>query len=321
MKNISLRDLLEAGCHFGHSLQRWHPKAASFIYEGRDGVHIIDLAKTKAGLENAGEFVKNLASEGKKLLLVATKRQAKGVVTESAKRGEMFYLTNRWIGGFITNWEEVKKNIDKIKKLRKEKDDGSWDKFPKHEVVKILKDLRKLETVYGGVVELNTPPDAVFIVDIKKEISCLRESLRRSIPTVAIVDTNTDPTPVDYPIPANDDAVGSIQYIVNYIVDAYLEGRNLREKQEGTVKEEAPKLQRLKEEKKVEEKDTKTQRSEEKKVEPKEKVIKVEKVKKVVKVEEEIKKKASMTQRAKASKKEAGEKPKKKGRPRKKITQ
>src|SRR3990167_2276169 len=192
MKDIYLKELLEAGCHFGHRVERWHPKAASFIYQPREGIHIIDLVKTRDGLKKASEYIKDLALNNKSLLFVGTKRQAKGVVSEAAKRGGIFYLTNRWIGGFFTNWEEVKKNIEKIKKLRQESLDGTWKKFPKHEQVKLGKHLKKLEVVYAGVVNLTNVPDAVFIVDIKKEESCFKEAIRRNVKTVAIVDTNTD---------------------------------------------------------------------------------------------------------------------------------
>lgn len=229
MKDISLVELLEAGCHFGHRVEKWHPKASSFIYQSREGIHIIDLAKTKAGLLAAGEFVKKLASEGKTLLFIATKRQAKGVTTEAAKKSGANYMTNRWIGGFITNWEEVKKNIDKLNSMQKDRIAGNWQKFPKHEIVKLEKTVRKLESVYAGVSDLAAVVDCVCIVDIKKESSSVREALRRNIPTIAIVDTNSDPAPIDYAIPANDDAVGSIQYIVNYLADAYLEGRTQKQ--------------------------------------------------------------------------------------------
>jgi small subunit ribosomal protein S2 len=235
MKEILLKDLLEAGCHFGHRKEKWHPKAASFIYGAREGIHIIDLAKTKDGLGNAAEFIKNLGISGKTILFVATKRQAKTVVTEVAQKIKMPYLTLRWIGGFLTNWDEVKKNIEKLNRFRAEKRDGSWKKFPKHEIIKLEKHLHQLELVYGGVAELNALPDAIFIVDIKKEVASLKEAIRLGIPIVAIVDTNVDPKDVDYPIPANDDAVGSIQFIVNYIADAYQEGAVIREK--GTEKE------------------------------------------------------------------------------------
>ena len=239
MKDVSLQDLLEAGCHFGHRAERWHPKAASFIYQTKEGIHIIDLIKTRAALMKAAEFIKKLAEEGKIILFVATKRQAKGVVSEAAKRAGVPYLTSRWIGGFITNWEEIKKNIDKLNNFYKEKADGSWQKFPKHEIVQLEKKLRQLEIVYKGVTELTKPADAVFIVDAKKEIACLYEAIRRQITVMAMVDTNTNQSNVDFPIPANDDAIGSIQYIVNYLADAYLEGKKLREKQEGKKEQTA----------------------------------------------------------------------------------
>ncbi len=230
MKNITLKDLLEAGCHFGHKVEKWHPKAASFIYGAREGIHIIDLAKTRDGLKKAVEFIYNLGKEGKVVLLVATKRQSKGIVSEAAKRAGLPFLTNRWIGGFLTNWEEVKKNINKLNRMAKEMAEDVWKKFPKHEQVKLEKDMHKLDAVYGGVKDLSKLPDAVFIIDIKREISCLKESLRCLISTVAITDTNTDPNTVDYPIPANDDAVGSIQYIVDVLAEAYIEGKKVGEK-------------------------------------------------------------------------------------------
>ncbi|MBI3379312.1 30S ribosomal protein S2 [Candidatus Gottesmanbacteria bacterium] len=249
MKDVSLKDLLEAGCHFGHKVERWHPKAAEFIFGEREGIHIIDLVKTRDGLKNAGEYLKNLGQTGKVVLFVATKRQSKGIVSDAAKRAVVFYLTNRWIGGFLTNWEEVKKNIDKANRMRKELDGGIWKKFPKHEQVKLEKDLRKLESVYTGVKELTRVPEAIFIIDIKREISSLREAVKCKIPIVAIIDTNTNPNNVDYPIPANDDAVGSIQFIVNYLADAYLEGKKLGEKKEDTSEPKEKELPKKTEEK------------------------------------------------------------------------
>lgn len=230
MKDISLKDLLEAGCHFGHKVEKWHPKAKAFIYGEREGIHIIDLAKTRDGLKKAVEFLHSLGKEKKVVLFVATKRQAKSVVTEAAKRAGLSYLTSRWVGGFLTNWEEVKKNIDKTNRMGKELVEGVWKKFPKHEQVQLEKELRKLESVYHGVKELAGIPDAVFMIDIKREVSALRESTKRILPVVAIIDTNADPNLVDYPIPANDDAVGSIQYIVDALSDAYLEGKKVGEK-------------------------------------------------------------------------------------------
>lgn len=230
MKDIALKDLLEAGCHFGHKVERWHPKAAEFIFGEREGIHIIDLVKTRDGLKKGGEYLQNLGKAGQLILFVATKRQAKGVVTEAAKRAGVPYLTNRWIGGFLTNWEEVKKNIDKVNRGRKELAEGVWKKFPKHEQVKMEKELHKREAVYGGVTELARLPDAVFIIDVKREVASLREAIKRKMPIVAIIDTNANPNQVDYPIPANDDAVGSIQFIVNYLADSYLEGKKVGEK-------------------------------------------------------------------------------------------
>lgn len=256
MKDISLKDLLEAGCHFGHKVEKWHPKAKEFIYGEREGIHIIDLVKTREGLKKAVEFMQSLGKDGKIVLFVATKRQAKGIVLDAAKRAGLSYLTSRWVGGFLTNWEEVKKNIDKANRMRQELADSIWKKFPKHEQVMLEKELRKLESVYNGVKDLTGIPDAVVIVDIKRELSSLRESAKRGLPVVAIIDTNADPNLVDFPIPANDDAVGSIQFIVNALSDAYLEGKKVGEKKENKNekikdKEEEPKK---KEEKKEEEK-------------------------------------------------------------------
>lgn len=241
MKNISLLELLEAGCHFGHRAEKWHPKADSFIYQTRGGIHIIDLAKTKIQLEAALEFIRNIAREGKIILFVATKRQAKGVVREAAVKAKIPYMISRWIGGFMTNWDEVKKNIDKLNRLQKESTDGSWSKFPKHETVKLQKEIQKLKLVYEGVADFTRTPDAIFMVDIKKENSVLREASRLGLPTMAIVDTNSDPTKVDFPIPANDDAVGSIQYIVDKLAEAFVEGTAIREKEEKVRQEKEEK--------------------------------------------------------------------------------
>ena len=238
MQNVSLKELLEAGCHFGHKVERWHPKAATFIYAAKEGVHIIDLAKTKSALESVLAYVEELGKTGKALLFVGTKRQAKEVVTEAAKSAGIFYLTNRWVGGFLTNHEEVKKNIEKLNRMKKESADGSWNQFPKHERVQLEKETRKMERIYGGVTALMGVPSAIYIVDIKKEASAVREAKRKNIPIIAIVDTNTDPTSVDYPVPANDDAVGSIKYITEKIAGVYGEGRKMGEKgkEEGVEK-------------------------------------------------------------------------------------
>lgn len=230
MKDISLKTLLEAGCHFGHRVERWHPKAVAFIYQPREGIHIIDLVKTRDSILKAGEVLYEAGIAGKTILFVGTKRQAKGVVSEAAKRVGAFYLTNRWIGGFLTNWDAVKRNIEKVRRMRAEQKEGAWNQFPKHEQVKLEKELRKLEMVYSGVADMTTPPDALVIVDVKKENIAVAEGLRRGITTIAMVDTNADPASVDYPVPANDDAVGSIQCVINYLADTYEEGKVLAAK-------------------------------------------------------------------------------------------
>ncbi len=225
MEEITLQALLEAGCHFGHKSERWHPRAAEFIYTKKDGVHIIDLAKTKVGLEKAADYIRELVGSGGEVLFVATKRQARGVVKEEAGAVGAQYLVERWIGGFLTNWDGVRANINKINRLVEEQATGKWKKYPKHERTKLAHYLERLRVFYGGVLKLTDLPSAVFIVDVKKEVAALREAKRREIPVVAIVDTNADPTPVDYVIPANDDAVGSVHYIAKIIAAAYAEGK------------------------------------------------------------------------------------------------
>lgn len=284
MKDVSLRELLEAGCHFGHKADRWHPKASEFIYQTREGLHIIDLAKTREGLRKAAQTVYDLGKEGKNLLFIATKRQAKGVVSEAARSAHAPFMVNRWVGGFFTNWEAVKKNIDKINRMRKERTDGDWQKFPKHEIVKLEKDLRKLEMVYGGVADLQAIPEAIFMVDIKKEIIALTEARRRKLEIVAIVDTNSNPQHVSHAIPANDDAVGSISFITKFIAEAYFEGKTIFEKKQESdrVKEAAKTTEKPEEnekEEKNEKKEVKVEKKEEKKQEKEEKKEKTSKKK------------------------------------------
>ena len=231
MQEITLQQLLEAGCHFGHKAERWHPKAAEFIYTKKDGIHIIDLAKTKAGLDAAATFVKELVVGGGEVLFVATKRQAMGVVKEAAQKAGAPYLVERWIGGFLTNWEEVKKNIDKIINLEGDRAAGRWKKMPKHEQGKLSRYIERLKVFYGGVLLVKEKPNALFVVDVRREHAAVREAVRVEIPVVAIVDTNSDPTGINYAIPANDDAVGSIKFIAESIAAAYREGKEARQKE------------------------------------------------------------------------------------------
>ena len=229
MKEITLEELLEAGCHFGHQVTRSNPKARDFIFEARDNIHIIDLAKTKEGLEEAANFVKALAAKNGVMVIVGTKRQAQGLVEEEAKRANddnLFYITNRWVGGLLTNFSEVSKNFKKYADFVIDlQDDEVKARYTKKEVGGWEKEKNKLETLYGGVAKITKKPDALFIIDSHLEDLAVREALATNVPTVALVDTNADPGVIDYPIPANDDAAGSLKLIISYIVDAWIEGR------------------------------------------------------------------------------------------------
>ncbi|MBI4096449.1 MAG: 30S ribosomal protein S2 [Candidatus Levybacteria bacterium] len=229
MREITLEELLEAGCHFGHQVTRSNPKARDFIFEARDNIHIIDLAKTKEGLEEAAAFIKALASKGSSLVIVGTKRQARAIVEEEVKRASdvnLFYITNRWVGGLLTNFQEVSKNFRKLHDFITDlQDDEVKARYTKKEIGGWEKEKNKLENLYGGVAKITRKPDALFIIDSHLEDLAVREALSTHVPTVALVDTNADPALVDYPIPANDDAVGSIKLVVGYIIDSWIEGR------------------------------------------------------------------------------------------------
>ena len=235
MRDITLKELLEAGCHFGHQTNRWHPKAAQYIYGARDGVHIVDLVKTRDGLIKTGEYLKELAKSGGSIVFVGTKRQAKTIVKEAAARIQnsefkiqnsgFYYLLERWPGGLLTNFEVIKKNnLDMILKLRE--DIAANNFVTKKEKLLGQRKLDKYVRLYGGLVGLSKVPDAVFFIDVKKDSGAVAEATRTGVKVVAICDTNVDPTPVDFLVPANDDAVGSIKIITDYLVDAWMEGLN-----------------------------------------------------------------------------------------------
>jgi len=238
MKDITLEELLEAGCHFGHQVTRSNPKARDFVFEARDNIQIIDLAKTKEGLEEAIDFVKKLGERGGNLLVVGTKRQAKQIIEEEITRAKellkndkfdsvskLFYITQRWIGGILTNFGEVSRNFEKLKKLEEQLASSEEKaKYTKKEVGLWEKERQRLDSFYKGIMGMQGKPDAIFIIDSHLENLAVREALSVGVPTVAIVDTNADPFLIDYPIPANDDAVGSIKLIVSYIMDAWVEG-------------------------------------------------------------------------------------------------
>lgn len=256
MREITLEELLEAGCHFGHQVTRQNPKARDFIYEARDNVHIIDLVKTKEGLEQAAAYIKDLAQKGGTLVVVGTKRQAQSIVANAVKKAReatpngqdtgIYVVTTRWMGGTLTNFSEVAKNYKKLKDVASMlQNDEEKAKYTKKELGLFEKDRAKLENFYGGIMEIKRIPDALFIIDTHLEELPVREAMRTSVKTVGIVDTNADPTVIDYPIPANDDAVGSVQFIVDYIIDAWIEGRKEQGTKEPTETKQAPKKEEV----------------------------------------------------------------------------
>jgi len=242
MQEINLKDLLEAGCHFGHQVTKWHPKSDEYIYTTRDKIHIIDLAKTKKCLEEAVEFVEQLASQGKTIVFVGTKRQAKVIVEQEASQAGASYAVFRWPAGLITNWDEMKKNLQRLTDLETQiESEKAKPTLTKKEIVLLERDLIKLNTIYGGLRGLTERPNALFVIDIKKESTSVKEANRLDIPVVAITDTNSDPTLAQYPIPANDDAVGSITLITQIIANAYAQGRKKAKKQSDKEKTQAEK--------------------------------------------------------------------------------
>ncbi len=232
MRNVTLEELLEAGCHFGHQVTRHNPKARDYIFEARDNVHIIDLAKTKEGLDSAAEYVRDLAKKGGTMIILGAKRQAEPVVREQAQKVKeagvdgLYFVTNRWIGGILTNFSEVSKNFQRLKDLTKFMDTPSEKtRFTKKEISLMDKERQKMMGFYWGVQDLKGKPDAVFIIDTHLENLAVREAHAMRVTTVGITDTNADPDLINHPIPANDDAVGSIQLITEHIVEAWIEGR------------------------------------------------------------------------------------------------
>jgi small subunit ribosomal protein S2 len=249
MKKITLEELLEAGCHFGHMKRRWNPAMSKYIYGVRDGVHIFDLAKTKEGLEAACDFVKKVASEGGVILFVGTKRQAADMVKAEAIRVGMPYTSVRWMGGLLTNFSQLSKSIHKLADLKAKKEAGELNKYTKKERLLFDREIASLGKFFGGVTALNRLPEAIFVVDTHREEVAVREAVRMRIPVVGIVDTNARPEIVDYLIAANDDAVKSIELIIKAIADAVEEGKR---SQPGDKPQTQVKEKKVKKEKKTE---------------------------------------------------------------------
>lgn len=227
---VELTDLLEAGVHFGHQAKRWNPQMAPFIWQDRGGIHVFDLLKTREYLQAACETAKKLVEEGKVIVFVGTKRQAQEIIKEEAKRCGMPYVDNRWAGGLLTNWSQVAKSIDKLVKLREGQEKGEFKHLTKKERVLIDRRIAQLERLFGGLVNLKGIPDALFVADTRREETAVREARKVGIKVFGVVDTNADPEPIDYPIPANDDAVRSIKLVVGTFASAILEGRAEAEK-------------------------------------------------------------------------------------------
>jgi small subunit ribosomal protein S2 len=236
---VTMKELLEAGVHFGHQVKRWNPKMKKYIFGERNGIHIIDLQKTVKLLDDACNFIKEVASRGESVLFVGTKKQAQDVIAEEAQRTQSFFVNQRWLGGVLTNFKTIRMSIEKLKKLEKMKDDGTYELLPKKEVAKLEVERMRLEKNLGGIKEMTTLPGAVFVVDPKKEKIAVAEARKLSIPVVAIVDTNCDPDEIDYVIPGNDDAIRAIKLITSKIADSLLEGKSIFEKtvQESVEKE------------------------------------------------------------------------------------
>ena len=225
MAVVSMKQLLEAGVHFGHQTRRWNPKMAAYIYTERNGIYIIDLQKTVKKLEEAYNFVRELGEKGETLLFVGTKKQAQEAIKEEASRVGMYYVNARWLGGMLTNFKTMRGRVDRLNQLKRMQEDGTFDMLPKKEVMKHLGEIAKLEKYLGGVKDMKKLPGALFIVDTRKERNAIAEAHKLGIPVVAIADTNCDPDEIDYAIPGNDDAIRAIKLIAGTMANAILEGK------------------------------------------------------------------------------------------------
>jgi len=225
MAVVAMKQLLEAGVHFGHQTRRWDPKMAEYIFQARNGIHIIDLQKTSKKLDEAYDFIREQAEEGKAVLFVGTKKQAQECMKEAAIKCGMFYVDQRWLGGMLTNFDTIQKRIQRLKDLETMQEDGTFDVLPKKEVILLKKEMEKLEKNLGGIKEMNELPGVIFLVDPKKERIAILEAKKLGIPVVGLVDTNCNPEELDYPIPGNDDAIRAVKLIADVMANAVIEGR------------------------------------------------------------------------------------------------
>ena len=225
MAVISMKQLLEAGVHFGHQTRRWNPKMAKYIFTERNGIYIIDLQKTVKKVDEAYNFLRSVAEEGKSVLFVGTKKQAQEAVKEEALKADMFYVNERWLGGMMTNFQTIQKRINRLKELEAMEEDGTFEVLTKKEVLQFRHEMEKLEKFLGGIKDMKKLPGALFIVDPRKERIAVAEARKLNIPIVAIVDTNCDPDEIDYVIPGNDDAIRAVKLLTGRMADAVIEGR------------------------------------------------------------------------------------------------
>ncbi len=223
---ISMKQLLEAGVHFGHQTRRWNPKMAPFIFMDRNGIHIIDLQQTVTRLNDAYKFIEQTAAEGGTILFVGTKKQAQEAIAEEAKRCGMYYVNQRWLGGMLTNFQTIQSRIRYLRELESRRDRGDFERLPKKEVQRLTDDMNRLERILGGIKDMRRLPTALFIIDTRKERTAVMEARRLEIPIIALADTNSDPDEMDYPIPANDDAIRAVRLLCAKIADAVVEGRS-----------------------------------------------------------------------------------------------
>ncbi|MBN8207470.1 MULTISPECIES: 30S ribosomal protein S2 [Bacillales] len=232
MAVISMKQLLEAGVHFGHQTRRWNPKMKPYIFTERNGIYIIDLQKTVKKVEEAYNFVRDIAQDGGKVLFVGTKKQAQDSVKDEAIRAGQYYINQRWLGGTLTNFETIQKRINRLKSLEKMQEDGTFEVLPKKEVILLKKEMDRLERFLGGIKDMNGVPDALFVIDPRKERIAIAEARKLNIPIVAIVDTNCDPDEIDYIIPGNDDAIRAVKLLTAKMADAVIEVSKVEEEAE-----------------------------------------------------------------------------------------
>ena len=263
---VTMKELLEAGVHFGHQVKRWNPKMKKYIFGQRNGIYIIDLQKTVKMFEVAYNFVKDLSSKGESVLFVGTKKQAQDVIIEESQKSQSYYVNQRWLGGMLTNFKTVKQGIDKLKKIEKMKEDGTYELLTKKEVAKYENERKRLEKNLSGVKNMNSIPGAIFIIDPKKESIAIAEAKKLYIPIVSLVDTNCDPDDIDYVIPGNDDAIRSIKLLTSKISEAVAEGKSILNK----TAEDAAEKKAIEEKKAEEALQEQEQAQEEKKEEMKE---------------------------------------------------